>query len=370
MTQDTHGRHPEHHRVDEDLDELSPPPSNKKLLCTAFISFQGFAIFQLVAALYAGSEAMLGDSIAMMIDALAYLFNMVAERQKEIYASKLKEQNTDSSTITPSKRTTMVLKYRKYTYQLELVPPLISVVTLLVLTILVFKEAIHTLILDAQRDASLQADPDVNLMAIFSAINLVLDIVNVGCFASANHAFGYKTSAEEHNHDDVDTGNAASAEAIEGSSHSEKGQNSNVDNNTDGYKDYDNGSEETGTDEAFENESLDKETNGELHEVGNEDDTTNLNMCSAYTHVFADTIRSISVILAALLAKFTDLVTPEVADASAAVVVSVLIFLTLIPLISGMIQTFKSLKHVNRLLKAKGNDGNSDEDQVELLRFA
>jgi len=283
MTQDTHGRHPEHHRVDEDLDELSPPPSNKKLLCTAFISFQGFAIFQLVAALYAGSEAMLGDSIAMMIDALAYLFNMVAERQKEIYASKLKEQNTDSSTITPSKRTTMVLKYRKYTYQLELVPPLISVVTLLVLTILVFKEAIHTLILDAQRDASLQADPDVNLMAIFSAINLVLDIVNVGCFASANHAFGYKTSAEEHNHDDVDTGNAASAEAIGGFSHSEKGQNSNVDNNTDGYKDYDNGSEETGTDEAFENESLDKETNGELHEVGNEDDSTNLNMCSAYT---------------------------------------------------------------------------------------
>jgi F0F1-type ATP synthase assembly protein I len=64
------------------------------------------------------------------------------------------------------------------------------------------------------------------------------------------------------------------------------------------------------------------------------------------------------------------LVTPEVADASAAVVVSVLIFLTLIPLISGMIQTFKSLKHVNRLLKMKGSDGNEDEDQVELLRFA
>ena len=38
-----------------------------------------------------------------------------------------------------------------------------------------------------------------------------------------------------------------------------------------------------------------------------------------------------------------DAVTPELADASAALIVSVLIFLSLIPLFSGLIQTIRSL---------------------------
>jgi hypothetical protein len=55
-----------HSRQDEDNRMLAStgPPSNEKLLCTAFISFQCFAIAQTVAAVVAGSEAMLGDSAA------------------------------------------------------------------------------------------------------------------------------------------------------------------------------------------------------------------------------------------------------------------------------------------------------------------
>lgn len=374
MTRDGCDRYPQHHNqpVDRDnLDELSPPPSNKKLLCIAFVSFQTFAIVQLGASIYAGSSAMLGDSVAMMVDALTYLFNLVAERQKEIYASKLQQQYKFSSPMTSFSRNKMVLQYRKYTCQLELIPPLLSVSTLLVVTVLVLKESIHTLILDRERDASLQSDPNVDLMVIFSFFNLLLDVVNIGCFASANHALGYKTETGTSDEIGVDTGKIATTEAIRGTYQRDQ---QHRDKN-----DCDSDSEETTEtdDEPLEKAPIDTErTSREVDDYDddfirdNGDDSTNLNMCSAYTHVFADTIRSFAVILASLLAKFTTAVTSEVADAAAAVVVSILIFLSLFPLIGGMIQTFKSLIDINRLLEMKESKENEDEeDQVELLRI-
>jgi hypothetical protein len=248
------------------------PPSNEKLLCTAFISFQCFAVAQTIAAIIAGSEAMLGDSaaskyyylfvfcsllplhivyfvfltvsvcfcftynnISVMVDAFTYLFNWYAERQKDIYSKKLKQQqerrrhnnnhnirniendtdigdDDDGASVTmmdddhdddpdyySSSSTVRALEYKKYTYQLEFVPPLISVITLLIVTVFVLRTSIRMLILDSKRDVSLQADPNVSLMMLFSFLNLLLDIVNVGCFACAKHAFGYKTSIDNHN---------------------------------------------------------------------------------------------------------------------------------------------------------------------------
>ncbi|KAL3920894.1 MAG: hypothetical protein SGARI_006826, partial [Bacillariaceae sp.] len=85
-----------------------------------------------------------------------------------------------------------------------------------------------------------------------------------------------------------------------------------------------------------------------IEQQQDEEEPSNLNMCSAYTHVFADTLRSLAVILASLLAEFTSTVTSEVADSTAAVVVSALIMLSLLPLFGGMVQTFAALKRVNR----------------------
>jgi hypothetical protein len=50
------------------------------------------------------------------------------------------------------------------------------------------------------------------------------------------------------------------------------------------------------------------------------------------------------VIVAAAIAELVDIVTSEEADAAAAVVVSVLIVLSLIPLFSGLVQTFSALR--------------------------
>merc|ERR1712238_99482 len=181
----------------------------------------------------------------------------------------------------------------------------------------VLKESIYTLLLDRLRDVSLQADPNVNLMSIFSFLNLLLDVMNIFYFSSSQHAMDYKIG------------------------------DTNI------------FSDGTNNDSTEDNED------------DEDDNVSNLNMYSAYTHVFADTLRSFAIIFASLLAKFTDSITSEIADATAAVVVSILIMLSLIPLIGGMVQTYKALRDINNILKSKESLENDedDEDQVELLRF-
>jgi Co/Zn/Cd efflux system component len=62
--------------------------------------------------------------------------------------------------------------------------------------------------------------------------------------------------------------------------------------------------------------------------------------------VFADTLRSIAVIIASALAELVEGVTPEEADATAAIVVSGLILLSLLPLFRGLALTFSELRAI------------------------
>ena len=143
----------------------------------------------------------MGDSAAMVVDALTYLFNLLAERKKKEYA---RIQHAEALACTASDRqaahTLRLLKYRRYNLQLELIPPLISVTTLVSVTVVVLHQAIKLLILDSKRDASLQADPNLHLMIFFSFLNLFLDGLNVFCFAKAKHALGFKTKDDKDGH--------------------------------------------------------------------------------------------------------------------------------------------------------------------------
>jgi hypothetical protein len=56
-----------------------------------------------------------------------------------------------------------------------------------VVTVLALKDAFDKLNLPAHGP---EDDIDVNLMMLFSGVNLLLDIVNVTCFARAHLAFG------------------------------------------------------------------------------------------------------------------------------------------------------------------------------------
>lgn len=151
-----------------------------------------------VAISIARSQAMIADSCAMGIDSMTYLFNSWAERIKN--RSLNEEEKTD---LSESEKEMKRLDRTRQRLLLEIAPPLCSVLTLIGLTISVSKEAMDTL---TGGDADLQddevpvisdEDPNVGIMFFFSGLNLVLDILNVTCFARARHAFGFAVIDED-----------------------------------------------------------------------------------------------------------------------------------------------------------------------------
>jgi Co/Zn/Cd efflux system component len=301
------------------------PPSNETLLCTAFASFTTFALLELVFAIIAGSDAMMGDSAAMMVDALTYLFNWYGERRKKQYETDTIDHVFRSETIRERIK-------RKYFLQMEIIPPIVSVSTLLIVTVIVLRKSVKVLVLDFHRNKSDQKNPSVNIMLIFSALNLLLDILNVFCFAKAKHLLGFTTVEENHADDD------------DGELRQQGRPNIRVTNRSyavvGGKHDHAGDEKGEGTcDQSLEPEDF-------LHSFQAHDEHANLNMCSAYTHVFADTLRSVAVIIACLLAMLIPGVTPEEADAAAAICVSILIALSLVPLFQGLSRSVSELQSI------------------------
>ena len=206
----------------------------------AFASFATLGIAQTTAAVLAGSQSLLADAVAMLVDSLTYLFNWCAERQKATYvAVLLPPQEGDGDGEARAR-----LLLRKRTLQLDIVTPLVSVTTLLVVTALTLRDSVGVLV-DAQRDSSDHAEPNVNVMIAFCVLNVFLDSLNMCCFARAQHAFGYSTAVDR-----------VAAPAMADDGHGEGGR-----------------SEEGTSMTPF----LERPTSG-----GGES-PANLNMCSAYT---------------------------------------------------------------------------------------
>jgi len=157
-----------------------PPPSNEYVLNVAFFSFVGFMSVQIVFSLIAHSQAMLADSEAMAVDSLTYLFNLFAERIKN---RPISDEEREMSPVVRAYRREIQRLY------LELVPPSVSVFTLIAVTISTLKDACHTLRGLEQGDED-EDDVSIPIMLVFSAANLLLDVVNVVCFSRANVAFG------------------------------------------------------------------------------------------------------------------------------------------------------------------------------------
>jgi Co/Zn/Cd efflux system component len=384
-----------HHRIrnEKDGDASSsppPPPSNERLLGTAFVSFMTFALTQLLFAFVAGSEAMMGDSAAMIVDAITYLFNWIAERRKNRYNEQQQQQQQQQvvhleSTREEKDRGDRRRKrtLRKMVLQLEIIPPVISVTSLVIVTAFVTKKAIEVLVLDMHRPVSQQRRPNTNLMLAFSVFNLALDGLNMFCFAKAKHLLGFSTSEEdgESQHGDVVNGQKRTERGAEGKKYRQVNLNVDVGEELGDTLDERFAIEEEEEEDDRDDRKLmagirddqgtiwfDMESGGEeeddnfvlygegqpIEAGGSCDDDhddhhhhhANLNMCSAYTHVFADTVRSVAVIVAAVVADVVPDVTPEEADAAAAVVVSVLILLSLIPLAQGLARSVSELRAI------------------------
>lgn len=316
----------------------SSVPSNVYLLNVAFYSFALFALGQMFVAVFiAKSQAMVGDSSAMVIDSLTYLFNSYAEKIKN---KSMKE--SDDDTLSDSEKDLRRLERTRQRLRLEILPPLCSVLTLIVLTIYIIADAFNTLAAPdyevGEDDGSGGNDePDIGVMFFFSALNLGLDIMNVTCFARAKHAFGFAV---------IDKDRHRYVLAYDGSLHNEmadsmKRQQSEVDlARLDSDQDLHSTSEESAG-AAYESHTV--------GEGGERSDDINLNMCSAYTHVFADTLRSSAVLIAAGISYYFKLGEPAFVDAIAALAVSLIILLSLGPLLNGIRHASEQLKQLSRL---------------------
>jgi hypothetical protein len=165
--------------------------TNESVLNFAFVSFVSFLSVQAVFALIAHSQSMLADCEAMSVDALTYLFNLWAERAKTTPLDGEQDMNRHERRYHRELR-------RLY---LELIPPAISCSTLIGITMFTLRDAFATLLVKSQHDGKDPEDGEdvsVVIMMIFSSSNLLLDIVNVTCFARSSSLFGLQDVVRRH----------------------------------------------------------------------------------------------------------------------------------------------------------------------------
>jgi len=328
---------------DTDGDDANRP-TNEYVLNVAFFSFLGFMVFQAIFAMIANSKAMLADCEAMSVDALTYLFNLVAERVKN------RPYSPQELRLPKPQR----LRNREMTrLYLELIPPLISVTTLIAVTIYVINDSIKTLYgqrNDDNGDGDDDDDVNVNIMLLFSALNLLLDIVNVTCFARADQAFGVNNFVHS-----LDTGYHVTEhlpieleqqqqqhrrEKTTKATSTEKTPLVNSNKNNDHGTTMTMGGDGQG---AMNHRTPSSSSLSRPPPPHNFFAGINLNMCSAWTHVCADTMRSVAVLIAAGIATAFQQIQSGDADAWAAIVVSLIILGSLLPLLHGLFITTKEI---------------------------
>jgi len=370
-----------------DISKDDDGPSNEFVLNVAFMTFLSFLLIEAVFALIGHSKSMMVDAMAMSVDAFTYLFNLMAERLKHRHLNKHEQQYENKHQYTEEEDMMMrqrMLDRKIQKHYLELVPPLISVVALISVSIWAILDSLDTIIhhsphelqqnnLKPTYDAG--QDPNVSIMFVFSAANLLLDIVNMAYFArlkhfanSLNNLLGFTSNPTDDNDDNKSskllykhppsTPPPLFDEKQETTSLLNRQipqQNySIVDNNNNVCEIKSMQIQRLSTN----NENNDHKTNeynnsipaGHTEEECLSDKTEdsglvlNLNMCSAYTHVMADTMRSITVLVVAGLAYCFQSIDNDLADASGAVIVSIITLISLGPLLIGIFSTWSELR--------------------------
>jgi Co/Zn/Cd efflux system component len=359
MAQQHASCHPEHNNKHHSMNARTAT-SKEHVLNVAFFSFVAFAVLEIVFGTMARSEAMLADAHAMCIDAMTYLFNMTAEHYKKqpLYSQ---EAQVLALRLSPEEQTRR-LELRRLC--LELVPPAISVCILATLTADTLVEAFGTLwgnaaaaAADGGGDEVKEDDVSVPLMLGFSAANLLLDFVNVVCFSRANATYGLNVVVDLHAVTKqeglhlLSSSTTGDKEEDQPSETTATGSTSTSSCSTIRYAEY--GAAASSSDDLDDEEdasisSTDSSTSRPTSRRPPKSELINLNMCSAWTHVCADTLRSVAVVLAAGIATIFPSIPGETADAAAAVAVSIIIFVSLLPLIQGLVITAFEIKYLLR----------------------
>ena len=163
--------------VSNDFYETAGSKKNQQVLGIAFFSFFFFTCVEMIFAISAHSTSLLADAAAMFVDAGTYLCNLIAERWKD-------RPPTEEELKLPL--ATLEYRTQMRRLNLELFPPLVSMILLLYITYSATLESIHTL-----RGENVNADEDdanAGVMMFFGILFLVIDFVNMFCFSTANGA--------------------------------------------------------------------------------------------------------------------------------------------------------------------------------------
>ena len=219
---------------------------------------------------------MVGDSSAMVVDSLTYLFNSYAEKIKN---KSLQENDDDHQTLSDVEKEIRRLNRTRQRLWLEILPPLCSVMTLIGLTIYITVDAWDTLKSPEHTDneddgtsTSMDDEPDIGVMFFFSGLNLILDILNVTCFARAKHAFGFAV---------IDQDRHRYMLAYDGSLHNQYADSLKEIRSEVDLTRLD--SDEISTRESYSSISEENQALSQEEENINNTQEVNLNMCSAYT---------------------------------------------------------------------------------------
>lgn len=336
----------------ETEEESETGPTNEYVLNFAFISFMAFVVVEYVFAIIAKSESMMADAQAMAVDAFTYLFNLMAERQKRKLFDN--EDSTDQKSEKTKNR--QLLDNKIYMIYLELIPPSISVVVLVAVSVQAFCDAMDKLFNKEFVPKSEQSN--VLLMFAFSGTNLLIDILNMLYFSklknftkSLSNLFGFNGENQDRAHNgvtessDFDKNKKKIKFAV---NHDENIRLLDPEKSSNTYDDELKVKSLTmnrlsGDEESMQNSEYNNET-CETTSSNDSKNLLNLNMCSAYTHVMADTLRSITVLLTSSMALCFQQINGDTADAIGAITVSFIIAISLGPLLVGIASTWSDLR--------------------------
>ena len=297
-----------------------PRLSNQRLLQVTTSLFLLFVIAEFIGSIRSNSLSLLGDASAMSIDVVAYLCNMIAEYLK-------RNSSNDLSAGT--------------NFTLTILVPLFSIMCLVVVTSYIIYDAILVL-----RNPPEVDDVSIEVLYCFSGVNLLIDIICSVLFLARSKDIFDEPSLLPHIHVFMESSVELAEEDF---IHNDEDLIHEVTTETPVTISFSNCCNKRGRDYCsfmYSQSSHYTTICGiEISHISSTQSNVittpitqtrkNFNMISAFSHIGGDSLRTVSVIIAATISLCTG-IDGDIMDAVAAIFVSIVIIIAIFPLLISL----------------------------------
>jgi Co/Zn/Cd efflux system component len=293
---------------------------NTNILIITAAAFTLFVIAEIFGAIFSNSISLLGDALAMSIDVFTYLSN--------IYAERVKLNSPDGKTLSLKSRIII-----------DIIVPMFSTVSLLAVSTYVLISAIDVIRNYDEQNESSGDEVNVAFLYGFASANLGIDLLSMFLFYSRG------LSNFQGRHDINENGSDSASEV------SSRNKGNDIKLSVEDNAANQNGAGISNTEAQYTSlpssqisDSVDSEATDEIDEVNividkndepvkvKELNKKNVNMISAFIHVGCDTLRTLSVFVAAIISSSTG-ISGTLCDSWAAIIVTLTIFMMIVPLV-------------------------------------